>query len=1064
MSEDEHRDDEIADDETVEVEPTISDSESVLENLTDVGEEDLRVYSLVLTMGNVTTGDLFLLMGNVELPSIEESISRLKEKKMIVEYPGIISRFKAIPPFEGLANEVGQISEKISALKTEVKEQIRTASASVRDALIELTRSNLSTIDQQETDTKSAKMQSISSVKSSIEKMEESVSSAQQGFDGQIQTTVTGWKTETTSNLDSFLNGVQETVVTSNRNSSNSLQEWTTSTKEKLEHYRSELELKITSFETSAKDSINTQTTAVADSLDSQSTKIESDVKLSIEKLQRALERNETSVESLTKSTSNEFVDKLSTAHDSMNRHMETAAKEIEVQYNSLSEGFKSIVEAMKDSHESIVTQYSEAINPELTKLVEKQTAVTNAFTTSIEEKSTEFKTGTESIISSISNQIESLERRSQSSISGAQQSMINLSTTALDTSFRIVSETSFQSIEESRLLIERKKESVRNNLESIGESLKSLNRDTLDLTTTLLEETKSSLATIAAQTNQETSIAVNGEIAKLESALANRMAASSQKSSEITSMISEKLAEMKKSHDEVMDRFHQDISTKQETMIGKIDTSRREAIGNLESSIQEIADQTSNGISLASSESRELIATLNGQLADTTDIFRTKSISLVDEISAATRVFLNTLKESTNEFVSSVRTQVETSGSDVMSSVSTVVSDIIPQTRAKFQELNEELSTEIESTKTTLQAGTSETINSHKIAFGQTTEQITTSAETSISEIAVALDDVKGKVSDSLRDLSFSITEQSGQLRSKSVTLSEGVVTDLGNSIATWSSDIESKLSTFESDMKSHSDKMNALTSEVTNDLREKMVDMVQQEQTRSLQSFKESSGTVETAIGTGYSNLEDKLTLLKNTLGGTLQRLEETPMLGLSESALDSALTSSTVGDIESQDVAGMLSSIWDRVNETDFPGAKKTWTVVTRAAVSAQIADMIVRTKSKATVIVPKSEDIPVEILKELKRTAGVDIVVTEDAALGHTVRSLISLGNIRVRVRQESDVYACVRDSEEVLIAPAAIKDHDVIGFVSEDEGFIKFIMGVVGPILMAKAKLLKQGDI
>jgi len=159
MSDDEHRDDERVDDETVEIEPTTSDSESVLENLTEVGEQDLRVYSLVLTMGNVTTGDLLLLMGNVELSSIEESISKLKEKKMITEYPGIIARYKAVPPFEGLANEVGEISEKISALKNEVKEQIRTASASVRDALIELTRSNLSAIDQQETDAKSEKMQ-----------------------------------------------------------------------------------------------------------------------------------------------------------------------------------------------------------------------------------------------------------------------------------------------------------------------------------------------------------------------------------------------------------------------------------------------------------------------------------------------------------------------------------------------------------------------------------------------------------------------------------------------------------------------------------------------------------------------------------------------------------------------------------------------------------------------------------------------------------------------------------------------------------------------------------------
>ena len=98
----------------------------------------------------------------------------------------------------------------------------------------------------------------------------------------------------------------------------------------------------------------------------------------------------------------------------------------------------------------------------------------------------------------------------------------------------------------------------------------------------------------------------------------------------------------------------------------------------------------------------------------------------------------------------------------------------------------------------------------------------------------------------------------------------------------------------------------------------------------------------------------------------------------------------------------------------------------------------------------------------MLSEVKTTVGIELVVTEGNL--DKVKPLVGRGNIRVRVRSEKDVYACVRDSEEVLLAPAALKDQDVVGVTTEEEGFIRFIMGIVGPIFQAKAKMLRPGDI
>ena len=172
---------------------------------------------------------------------------------------------------------------------------------------------------------------------------------------------------------------------------------------------------------------------------------------------------------------------------------------------------------------------------------------------------------------------------------------------------------------------------------------------------------------------------------------------------------------------------------------------------------------------------------------------------------------------------------------------------------------------------------------------------------------------------------------------------------------------------------------------------------------------------------------------------------------MIGLTDETLEQAFASTSGDDVDTKDIAERLSKVWDRVKASDFPGAKKTWNVVTRDAVNAHIKDMLLRAKSKVTLIVPEVNDIPTEVLTELKTMVGVELVVTESGALGPKVKPLVGRGNIRVRTRSDKDVFACVRDSEELLMAPASSDDADVIGVVSEDDGFVKFVMSIIGPI-------------
>ncbi|MHA2425474.1 MAG: hypothetical protein ACXAEF_11850, partial [Candidatus Thorarchaeota archaeon] len=138
----------------------------ISKDLLGASETELEVYSLVIAYGNATLGDLALLSKGKSLEQIQSQVDGLKDKKMIVELPGLIPRYQAVPPFDGLAEEVRLVSERIQTMRDELKEQIREASTKVRDALVDMTRQNVDSVSTLKSNAESAKSTSLQSVSS----------------------------------------------------------------------------------------------------------------------------------------------------------------------------------------------------------------------------------------------------------------------------------------------------------------------------------------------------------------------------------------------------------------------------------------------------------------------------------------------------------------------------------------------------------------------------------------------------------------------------------------------------------------------------------------------------------------------------------------------------------------------------------------------------------------------------------------------------------------------------------------------------------------------------------
>jgi hypothetical protein len=340
--------------------------------------------------------------------------------------------------------------------------------------------------------------------------------------------------------------------------------------------------------------------------------------------------------------------------------------------------------------------------------------------------------------------------------------------------------------------------------------------------------------------------------------------------------------------------------------------------------------------------------------------------------------------------------------------------------------------------------------------------DEVSQAFDTVDSAVRTTLEDVKGNLSDSLDGLKGGLEEQSSSLLSQL----DSSLSEIGSTIDTTADQrkagIDSASENARTGIDSLSDGLTTTMERAADSLKSESIKVVTASMDTATKSIEELRPELERGLADGYTNLGTDTTAVEAALIRLMNKLKESPMLGLTEDTLDDAFAAPADG--AGSDAAAVLSKVWERVGATDFPGAQDFWTVSTRSAVLAHISDMVQRAKSKITLILAYPAEIPSDMLVELKSAIGVELVVTEGGLLADKVRPLVGRGNIRVRTRTDMDVYACVRDSEEVLLAPVTKDDRDVIGIATEDPGFVKFVMGVVGPIFQAKTKLLRSGDI
>jgi sugar-specific transcriptional regulator TrmB len=1090
-------------------EPEVSEPEDVMSEFMDLSEKQLQVYSLILTLGQVTTGDIAIVMGT-DSEEVQNVISELERNKLLTILPGLVPRYQAVPPFDKLVKEVSTIGERIEKLREELKEQLRTASMTIRDSLFDLAKENLEKIQALTGEQDAHKSQVIERIGSVLDAWSETSDKVVEESTSKIEKTVEKAKKDTSEKIAPVLSSAKNDFLSQVDALKTEAQSWASCAKSITASLKSKLTGHVNTFQEKAIQLLDNQSSAISDNISTQientCSNLEKSKIIQIEQLEILKENTAESFTTL----SSQITQILSDAQNSIGKSAESVSSTLAEEMAQAQQTVTTTIQEHSTADETAISEFDTGFNEGLADYSEKHNQALEELATSIESVTSNLSTQSQSACSSISQQVDGLATRTQDQLTSAMNGMRELSVNSIQDVFRVTDNSSKSLLDETETQLSGGKERLQIAMDETSENMKTLSQRSLDMYSGVLDKTRvtigQQLGGIAERTksrieefanttledletlkislheqitqavakgseqirlvttsaSNEINQGVQTELHQLGTKLDEQMAEYRTMHDTMTSAIEEKNAEQVSQHSEMLDSLLTKTTTLHEEMLNEVDTIRRHSIGDLDTRLSDSTIMTTDSILHMKAETSEIIENMESLLRESISTTSNKVQNAVNGARSATDTYLASLREKQSTVITGIRARREHLRDALLEAVENSVTEnktrLHDQTTAALQTLTERS----DEMKTSAQTEISSVGQKGTALFTIASEEVTQAFETVDSNIRTTLETAKNNLSNSLDELKDGLNTNSasflGQLDSSLNELESTIDTELEQRQV----GMDSASGEAGRGIESLSEKLTTTVEGAADSLRNESLRAVTASMASAAESVEKLKPELETSLTGGYASLGNDTTAVKSALERLLSKLEEGPMLGLTEDTLDEVFATPAEG--AGADAAAVLSKVWERVGATDFPGAKDFWTISTRSAVLAHISDMVQRAKSKITLILAYPTEIPTEMLVELKTTTGVELVVTEGGLLADKARPLIGRGNIRVRTRTEMDVYACVRDSEEVLLAPVTKDDRDVIGIATEDPGFVKFVMGVVGPIFQAKTKLLRPGDI
>lgn len=1034
------------------------EQKDVLARIASLNEDEAKIYSLIMTSGNLTKGDLSLLT-SMPLGGVETILTKLESEKLIVTLRGITSRYQAVPPFSGFVKEIEGMGQKIDKVQADLRGQVKSASGAIRGDLTSIADSALKTIEDKKAAAKTVESGALADLRIAFTEMTKSLDETPKSLERELQNVFAEWKGAVQADVVPVSAEMKNVLSSASGSMVGHIKTWSSNAATSIESAKRDIRTVIDDYTKTVTSGLTSDKAAIIKTLDIRLKETQAALQKSNQQIRERFSSVKDSLSGTVSSQVQGFSSSIEKNQQDLESIMQSSSDEITGRLDNMGDSVISSVESLVNAEQKQARECESSLVSAVDAFLDRVNKSTEAFDSGVTAASGKFESKSETTFASIDGQLNDLLASSQAQIAGAMDRMKAIGAEGVQVVFDTTRKTTKELVQETNTSLNRARDEFKASVEAVGNQLKELNKNSLATHKALLEAIGQLADSTASQTNQN----LASERDRIRSMVRAQISECSMKHNEIQASVERGISQQVASHNETIKQILGKTSGSVDRLVGEIDTVRRQKQGEMDERLGETKKTAVDTILRMGAESRQLVQAQRENLQETLNLLGIASSEVVSAIQSSGTSSADEIKKKAAEWRESIDEALRQTADAARESISTVTaegkSQIESATSAERDSAGAVLGRAKEQTTsqlTMLESGIAQ-------ALVEGAESVSSGLAAAASGFGTDIGTSKAAIVSSADAIGSGLSEKSLQGTRRLETTVKGVTDALDTLTRATESETTSMLEASKGSIDVVNKKLVDSVVSVAGGHRDLAVKAVTSSLNTSKSNLMGLQARLSKIVESSWEGVGTTLASLKDGVNRIVADANKSEMIGITDETLAKVFPTSVSVDSRGAEIAKVLTSAWQTASAADFPGAKKTWTVVTQKAVLAHIQDMIGRAKSKVTLIVPRADEVPADLLAKMKSTIGVEVVMTEEPKLPDKIRALVGKGNIRIRTRAEKDVYACVRDSEEMLLAPAATKEEDVIGVVTEEEGFVRFIMGTVGPIFQSKTKLIRPED-
>jgi len=162
------------------------------------------------------------------------------------------------------------------------------------------------------------------------------------------------------------------------------------------------------------------------------------------------------------------------------------------------------------------------------------------------------------------------------------------------------------------------------------------------------------------------------------------------------------------------------------------------------------------------------------------------------------------------------------------------------------------------------------------------------------------------------------------------------------------------------------------------------------------------------------------------------------------------------------ENQDTAGTLRLILNEFDRVTTVDTEKTWTIVSTRSIIDYITDMLTHVNRSIFLIIPTLSMLKLDLFKKIEPNILIHIFTYfNNEADRQALETLRAYKNIRIwQVNTKFSLYCAFRDTKDLICAPFAENEKEIVGFVSEQKEYLNLFQKIIGPFFHAISQEMK----